>query len=108
MEAVYRFRIKPGKAGAFVEYTKKQEANLPTPPPGWTYKSTYFVVQGFGEYDAESRWELDDYAALGSTGGSAEWDAANKEFFEEYYDDRFPMATTLLKSAADVFVPEGY
>ena len=108
MQAVYRFRIKPGKAGAFVEYTKKQEADPPKAPDGWTYLGTYFVVQGLGDYDAEVRWEMEDYAALGSTGGSAEFDESNQEFFAEYYDDRFPMRTTLMKSADDVYVPEGY
>ena len=66
MEMVYRFRIKPGKAGAFVAWDKAQrEADTPT-AEGWSYKGTWMVVQGLGDYDAESRFHLDDYAALGS------------------------------------------
>lgn len=108
MEISYRFNIKPGKAGAFVEWTKKLEANPPKAPDGWTYKTTQLVVQGFGDHDAEVRWEIDDYAALGSSNGSAEWDEANREFFSEFLDERFRYSNTLSKSADDVHVPEGF
>ena len=108
MEMTYRFRIKPGQSGAFVEWTKQQEASPPKAPDGWTYKGTYFVVQGFGDFDAEARWELDDYGALGNAGGSDEWEQANREFFETFYDDRFPGTQALMKSADDVYVPEGW
>ena len=107
MEMVYRFRIKPGKAGAFVAWDKAQrEADTPT-AEGWSYKGTWMVVQGLGDYDAESRFEVDDYAALGNQ-QPAEAMEANIEFFTEYVDDRFPMRTTLMKSVDDVYVPEGF
>jgi hypothetical protein len=109
VEMTYRFRIKPGKMGAFVEWTKKQEADPPQAPEGWTYKGTYFVVQGFGDFDVEARWELTDYSALGpGDTGSQEWQESNKEFFAEFYDDRFPTQQALMKSADDVYVPEGF
>ena len=108
MEMSYRFRIKPGQHGAFVEWTKKQEANPPQGPEGWAYLSTHVVVQGFGDFDAEVRWTVDDYAALGGGAGSAEFQEANAEFFGQFYDDRFPMRNALTKRADEVFVPEGY
>ena len=108
MEMVYRFKIKPGKAGEFVQWTKWFEETLPEPPPGWKYLSTYFVTHGFGEYDAEIRWQVEDYAALGSGPGSEEGQAANREFVSKFVDDRFPMKTTLMKSVDDIFVPDGF
>lgn len=108
MEINYRFRIKPGKINEYVAWVKKMETEQPEPAPGWSYKETYLVVQGFGDYDAEARWELDDYAALGAGQGSAQSEKAMMEFFTEFFDDRFPMQTTLMKTTNDVFVPEGY
>ena len=103
---VYRWRIKPGKAGAYVAWDKEQrEKNTPT-AEGWTYKGTWFVVQGLGDYDAESRFEIEDYAALGNQ-PPEEAAAANMEWFTDYFDDRFPMRSTLMKSADDVYVPDG-
>lgn len=108
MEIAYRFRIKPGKAGDYVTWVKKMESEMPAAAPGWNYKSTNIVVQGFGDFDAESRWELDDYAALGAGPGSDEFHEANLEFFRDYLDDRFPMEVSLTKTANEIFVPEGF
>lgn len=70
--------------------------------------STHLVAHGFGDHDAEIRWELDGYAALGSGPGGEEGQRVNREFVSKFVDDRFPMRSTLMRSVHDIFVPEGF
>jgi hypothetical protein len=62
MQYVFRYSIKPDRCG---EYQQWLEANTNggTQNAGWTYLGTWFDLMGFGQYDYESRWELN---ALGS------------------------------------------
>ena len=53
----------------------------------------------------ESRWELDDYAALGAGFGDDEFQAVMSEW-NEYADDARPQQTVLMKSGDDVRIPE--
>ena len=72
--------------------------------PGWEYLGTWFTVQGFGTYGAETRWELDDYAALGAQGSAASDEITRKWF--EFIDQGRPAEAYLMKSATDVIILE--
>lgn len=76
MEIAYRFNIKEKKAGEYIQHIIDNERILrEQAPEGWTYRGTFFTVQGLGEYDCEQRWELDSYAHLGTGWGHDEaWD----------------------------------
>ncbi len=65
-----------------------------------------FTVRGFGQYDCEVRWELADYAALGSGFGAETFQQALLET-QEYIDSSGGGETYLIKGAADVTVQTG-
>lgn len=69
-------------------------------PEGWSYIGTWFTVQSLGSHAAESRWELDDYAALGSGFGTAEYQRALNEW--EDYAEASSQETSLMKSEGDI------
>lgn len=108
MQIVYRYRIKPQKAGDFIDWLDKNRDNFVNHArEGWTYEGTWFTVQSLADYDAESRWELDDYAALGSDFGDETSQRLIREFLFDWIDDRYPLVGTLMKSEGDVRVLEG-
>jgi hypothetical protein len=72
----------------------------------WTYVGTWFTVRGFGQYDCEVRWELADYAALGSGFGTEAFQQAMLEA-QEYIDSSRGGETYLMKSAADIRMQKG-
>jgi hypothetical protein len=106
MQYVNRYNLEPMQATAFREWLLENATELAKhAPEGWTYLGTWFTVLGFGHYACETRWELDDYAALGSGFG----DEAFQKLFREWMaftDQRDPGETYLLKSADDVSVFE--
>ena len=107
MQQIYRYNLRPNKSEAYREWLKKNDKVFREhSPDGQTYLGTWFTVQGFGEYDVESRWELDDYAALGAGFGGDEFQAVMSEW-NEYADDARPQQTVLMKSEDDVRIPEG-
>ena len=53
---------------------------------GWEYLGTSMTVCGFGSYQAESRWEIGEYADLGSGFGNDVSQRLTGEFVE--YVDR--------------------
>lgn len=76
MEIIYQYDIKEGKSTEYAEHVAKSEQTLrERAPKGWKYRGTFVTVQGLGDYDAQQRWELDDYSYLGAGWGHDEvWD----------------------------------
>lgn len=69
LEYVFRFTVDRGKQNEFIEWLRASEDDFREHPrPGWSYLGTWMTVGGFGSYSGESRWAVEDYAALG-----AEW-----------------------------------
>jgi hypothetical protein len=105
MEYVYRHSIKPGKAGEYRDWLQENEQAMNDhAAEGWSYLGTWFDVRGFGHHDAESRWEIDDYAALGAGFGDAEMVQLMGEFFSEFLDHTHKPQAVLLKSTAEVAI----
>lgn len=104
MQIVYRGNIRDGKSAEYVEWLR-QNAKLmaDNTPDGWTYLGTWITVQGLGDYDAEARFEIDDYGALGAGWGSETYQRLlreNMDFLEPSFK------ATLMKSPTDVQVLE--
>lgn len=103
MQYVLRYRIASDKAGALREWLRENSADIEThAPDGWHYAGSYFVVRGFGDYDCEMRYDLDDYAAM---------DSENPPRFNEivrewqgFVNDATPTRAVLLKSADEVVI----
>ncbi len=76
MEIIYHFNIKENRAGEYAEHIAKNEQTMREhSPDGWAYRGTFFTVQGLGKYDAQQRWEIEDYSKLGAGWGHDEtWD----------------------------------
>ena len=105
MQIVFRYRIRRERAHEFVAWLHENKDDFVAHPrDGWTYEGTYFVVQTLGDYDAESRWNLADYAALGSDFGDETAQRLLREFLTEWVDDRHPMRASLLKSQDEVSI----
>ena len=107
MQQIYRYHVKHGRVREYLEWLAKNDQVIrDDAPEGQTYLGTWLTVQGFGTHGAESRWELDDYAALGSGMGTENFQKLIVEWFD-FVDFSRPNETTLMKSESDVFVPEG-
>ena len=107
MQYIIRYDVKPQQAEAFRAWlSKNREAFGDHAPTGWSYVGTWFTVQGFGSYQAETRWELDDYASLGSGFGDEENQRLLAEWFDFVAEGR-PNETYLMKSADDVSILKG-
>ena len=105
MQIVFRYRIQRDRAHQFVEWLQKNRDDFVNHPrDGWSYAGTYFVVQTLGDYDAESRWDLDDYAALGAGFGDETAQRLLREFLTDWVDDRHPMKASLLKAQDEVSI----
>ena len=104
MQYIQRLNLKPNRAYAFHQWLAENEHRLREgAPEGWTYLGMWFTVRGFGAYDIEIRYELADYASLGSDWGTED---AQKAILEtvEYLDLSRGQETYLMKSASDVKV----
>jgi hypothetical protein len=107
MQYIQRANLKPFKAAAFQQWLLDNASLLAEhAPEGWTYVGTWFTVRGFGQYDCEVRWELADYAALGSGFGTEAFQQAMLEA-QEYIDSSRGGETYLMKSAADIRMQQG-
>ena len=101
MQLVDRYNLQPGKAAAYLEWLKKNDQVFRgEAPPGWTYIGTWFTVQALGSHGVESRWELDDYAALGAGPGTADFGKVMDEW--EDYADASSQERSLMKSEDDI------
>ena len=96
LEYVFRFSIPSGKQGEFIEWVNDSfnEHNA----EGWTYLGTWLTVVGLGLSDAETRWTLDDYAALGNWYGDEEGQRQVAKFLGEYVDHSQPRHYSLMRS----------
>lgn len=103
MQYVMRFRVTPRRTAEFRSWLQQHDADLHGDlPEGWTYAGAYFVVRGFGDYDCELRWDLDDYAALGSENPPT-FNQIVKEW-QEFVSDASPVEAALLKRAEEVVI----
>ncbi len=106
MQYILRYHLKENQALPYQEWHRNNEAAIAeSTPPGWHYLGTWFTVHGFGRFECETRWELDNYNALEPSEPTEEW---LKLFHEQrdFVDQSRPMETALLKSASDVRVIE--
>jgi hypothetical protein len=106
MQYVMRYHLKPDMSAAFKKWLLENQSLMEeNQPDGWTYLGTWFTVRGFGQYPCETRWELDDYAALGAGWGNEISQRLSREWME-FVDTGRQSETYLMKSAADVYVFE--
>ena len=107
LQYVLRYDAKPGQSGALRDWMRDNEQALKDhAADGWHYVGTWFTVRVFGDSQVESRWDIDDYAALGSGFGDDTAIRLINEWFE-FVDQTRPMKGSLLKSAAEVDVLPG-
>ena len=103
MQYVLRFRIATNRAaglrGWLQDHTQDRQRDV---PEGWAYDATYFVVRGFGDYDCEMRWNLENYAALDSENPPG-FTKLVKEW-QGFVNDATAAQATLLKSLDDVII----
>ncbi|MDJ0961109.1 MAG: hypothetical protein QNJ88_10645 [Acidimicrobiia bacterium] len=107
VQYVLRYDTLPGKGGPLRDWIRENENALrENAAPGWHYAGTYFTVRSFGSYGVESRWDLDDYAALGAGFGDEVAVQLLQDWFE-FVDQSRPMEAQLLKGAHEVDVLPG-
>lgn len=106
MQYITRFNLLPHKSEDFREWLRKNDKIMHEDQgEGWHYLGAWFTVRNFGQYDCEIRYELDDYAALGSGFGS---DALQKAWLEAFdYLAPNQGETYLMKSSEDVIIMKG-
>ena len=106
MQYINRFNVLPHKSEAFRDWLKKNDKLLHEGmPEGWQYLGTWFTVRGFGRYDCEMRYELDDYATLGGDFGSDALQLAWLEILDSFAPNQGE--TYLMKSAEDILIMKG-
>jgi hypothetical protein len=102
MQYIIRYEIKDGKNSEFRKWVLDNANNFEQHAvKGWKYLGTWFTVRGFGRYSVETRWELEDYAALGAGFGDEVAQKMNLEWFQ-MVDWAQGSETQLVKSAAEV------
>jgi hypothetical protein len=107
MQYVLRYDAQPGKAGALRDWVRDNEdAMREHAADGWHYAGTWFTVRSFGAYAVESRWDIDDYAALGSGFGDEAGIRLIQDWFE-LVDQSRPFEAALYKDANEVDVLAG-
>jgi hypothetical protein len=107
MQYIARYDIAQGRAEEYRDWlAANEDAMREHQPDGWSYLGTWFTVLGFGSYQAESRWEVDEYAALGSGFGNATLQELTRDSFQ-FFDFGRPGEVYLMKSATDVAIMEG-
>ncbi len=105
MQVTYRYNIKNGRSQEYATFVNANESVLREKAgEGWTYLGTYFTVQGLGDWDCENRWEIADYANLGTLWGhDEEFDAVIVES-QGFIDG--PIRTTVTRSVGKVNILE--
>jgi hypothetical protein len=107
MQYVTRYYVKPYKANEFQAWLEENEAAYAeNAPEGWTYLGTWGTVHWLGKYDAETRWELDDYASLGEGWGDETFQRLSLEWWE-FMDLTRDIETNLMKSMSVVSIHPG-
>ncbi len=107
MEYIMRFNIRPDKNEEFQRWILANEAEIrDNHPGGWRYLGFWFTVRGFGKYDGEMRWELDDYAVLGAGYGNEKSQSLILQFFQFLEGSRIA-ETYLMKSTHEVEILPG-
>ena len=102
MQYVTRYNLKPDKESEFRQWVlDNSSAIAENAPDGWSYLGTWFTVRLFGQYECESRWEIDDYAALGAGFGNEIMQRLWREWME-FSDLSRDSEGCLMKSAEDV------
>lgn len=108
LEYVYRFSVRPGRMGEFLAFLDKHEPGFDEHgADDWHYQGSRFVVRGFGSYDCEMRWTIDDYSALGSGFGDEENVKMLAEFFGEFVDHTNRPEAVLMKTRDVLSIAEG-
>jgi hypothetical protein len=106
MQYIQRFNVLPHKSEAFRDWLKANDKMLRNEQPkGWRYLGAWFTVHGFGQYDCEIRYEIDDYASLGAGFGSETLQKAWGEIFDALAPNQGE--TVLMKSAGEVMIMKG-
>lgn len=97
--------IQKGKAVEYQKWLSSEEARSLfaqlEDETGARYMGTYGTILFFGAFDAETWFELKDYAALGDLRESKTWE----KFFEKVYkfiDDDRPSSSRLLRRMQDI------
>ena len=107
MQYVLRYDALPGKSGALRDWVRDNDAAMREhAADGWHYLGTWFTVRSFGAHSVESRWDIDDYAALGSGFGDEAGIRLIQEWFE-LVDQSRPFEASLYKDANEVDVLPG-
>jgi hypothetical protein len=106
VQYIFRYDVKQKRSEAFRAWLiTNVDALQASAQEGWTYLGTWFTVHGFGSYQVETRWEVEDYSSLG--GGFGEDETRLIVEWMEFVDDGRPTEAYLMKSAADVLIPKG-
>ncbi len=107
MQYIVRYDVAPNQAAEFKQWLLDNDQALRDhQPDGWEYLGTWFTVMGFGRHHVESRFEVADYADLGSGFGDEELQKLQLEWFD-FVEAGIPGETYLMKSATDVQVMAG-
>jgi len=107
MQYINRYHLKPDKESDLRQWLLDNSAAwAENAPDGWKYLGTWFTVMWFGQYECETRWEVDDYAALGAGFGNETFQRLLKEW-QAFLDHARDIDTYLLKSAEDVDILGG-
>ena len=106
MQYINRFKVLPHKSEALRDWLKKNDKLLrKEQPKGWHYLGAWFTVHGFGRYDFEMRFEIDDYAALGAGFGSEALQNAFLEIFDAFAPNEGE--TAVMKSMEEIMIMKG-
>ena len=107
MQYINRYYLKPLKGTEFREWLLENEPLIAeNAPAGWTYLGTWFTVMGFGKYDCETRYEIDDYGTLGAGFGNETYQRLMLEWME-FIDLTQAGETYLMKSSTDISIMAG-
>ena len=107
MQKINRYHVKPLRGTEYRQWLLENEPLVAeNTPKGWTYLGTWFTVLGFGKYGCETRYEIDDYDALGAGFGNETYQKLILEWVE-FIDLTKEGETYLMKSATDVSVMPG-
>lgn len=102
MQYVTRYNVKHDKAQAYRAWLRENEQTFREHAPvGWQYLGTWFTVHGLGTHSAESRWELQDYAAFDARSGGDEVDQRLTREWFQFIDDSRDWHSALMKDAVE-------
>lgn len=106
MQLVMRYHVPFKKSPEFKGWLLENKKVLADNQlEGWTHLGTWFTVRFLGHFPYETRWEIDDYDALGAGWGNETLQNLMREWLEFVDLDR-DHETYLMKSAADISIFE--